>query len=326
MSEQSPHYVPGLSLTPEQIARRRSTIGASEIPVLAGVVPWTSPIALWREKVGLAPLAPFEGNEYTEWGTILEGPLREWYARKRGVTVVKPETSIIHPTEPWASCSPDGLLIEDPECGLECKCRGSHRADEWGEEGTDDIPFDVAIQTQWSMGVTGKSRWDVATLFGGNRARIYTTIRNEPLIADLFTIGRSFWQKYVLPNVQPPVDGSMATHEHLKLMYAKSVATRRPATDEEVWLLRQLKGLRAENKELEGRTLLVKNQLIDSMKEVEAVETPDGSWAKFATPGGSIISWKQVAEAMKATAEIIGKYSKPKQRQLDAYYKKGTTE
>lgn len=330
--QQSPHFVPGLSLTPEQIAARRSTLGASEIPVLAGVVPWKSPIQLWMEKRGIA--APFDGNEFTEWGTILEEPIRNWYARKRSVGIRKPSAPFIHRTESWASCSPDGLVYPtvdrntdfdelSVDRGLEVKCRGAHRADEWGPEDTDEVPFDVAIQCQWSMAVTGLERWDVATLIGGNQGRIYTLTRDDVTIENLLTIGRDFWFNYVVPGVQPPIDGSEATHELLKTMFAKSIASERAATLEEAEWLHQLKGIRGEKKEIETRELLVKNFLMHSMGEIEVVRTTDGPWASFKAPNGSSVKWKQVAESLNAPAATIAKYSTPNTRRFNAYYKGG---
>lgn len=329
--QHAPHHVPGLSLTPEQIAARRSTLGASEIPVLAGVVKWKSPIQLWQEKMGIAP--PFDGNEFTEWGTILEEPIRQWYGRKRGVSIRKPAAAFVHPTESWASCSPDGLVYPtvdrntdfdelSVDRGLEVKCRGAHRADEWGEQDTDEVPFDVAIQCQWSMWITGLARWDVATLIGGNQGRIYT-LNADPIVIDgLVTIARAFWFGHVVTGTQPPIDGSQATHDFLKERYARSIANERPATVEEAEWLRQLRGIRAEKKEIETRELLTKNLLIDSMKEIEAVRATDGSWASFKAPNGTTTKWKQVAEAMNAPAAVVAKYSEPAGRRFNAYYKK----
>ena len=45
-------------------------IGASEIPIILGLTK-TTPMELWEQKTGRAE--GFQGNQYTEWGNLLEG-------------------------------------------------------------------------------------------------------------------------------------------------------------------------------------------------------------------------------------------------------------
>jgi predicted phage-related endonuclease len=59
-----------MSLTPAQVAERRSAMTATDLAALSGQHPHRSPVNVWEEKVGLAP--PFAGTDRTKWGELLE--------------------------------------------------------------------------------------------------------------------------------------------------------------------------------------------------------------------------------------------------------------
>lgn len=307
------------AFSPEQLERRRQTLGASEIPVVAGYIPQKSVLQLWAEKRGLAPT--FEGNEFTHWGNILEPVIISEYARVMGVAKIEKPDTIISPTEPWRSCSPDSV-VNDGERGLEVKCRGEYRADEWGEPGTDQVPHDVAIQCHWSMAITGIDRWDVATLIGGNKFRIYHLFADQVVADRLRDIGWAFWQ-YVLSGEQPPVDGTEATNAYLRTLHtAESEQVRHATPEEEEWFT-QLRGVRIEKKELEEKEALLKNRLLNAMvagnlTEIKGVK----GRITYKAPNGKTVRWQAVAEAVNAPAAVIEQYSSPMVAQLRPYFPK----
>src|SRR5688500_12886522 len=102
------HQVAGLSFTPEQLAERRKTLGASEIGAVAGLSAKRTPLDVYAEKRGLVP--PFAGNEYTEWGLRLEGAIRQKYVEVTGNLVQVVPPNMIAPNDDWMSASPDGLI------------------------------------------------------------------------------------------------------------------------------------------------------------------------------------------------------------------------
>lgn len=291
------HFVPSLSFSPEQLERRRQTLGASEIPVVAGLVRFKSPIALWMEKRGLAPA--FDGNENTEWGTRLEGVVADKYAEVRGVEIRKSDT-IVSATEPWMSATPDRLVFPsaEPDRGLEVKCRGEYLGDEWGEPGTDEVPHDVAIQCHWSMEVTGLRRWDVATLIGGNKFRMYELHYDAEIARGLVEIGREFWFDYVLPGVQPPVDGSEATARVLRTIYQHNNGALRDATVEEAQIINELREVVEERKYIEGREQEIKNRLMEAIGESDGIVAPDGSKVTWKAPSRGAVSYKAALEIL----------------------------
>ena len=83
------HQVPGLSFDEIRLEERRKTLGASEIPAVAGVNPHRSALDVYLEKKGLS--APFAGNAFTEWGLRLEEPIAQKYAEVVGLELIGSE-------------------------------------------------------------------------------------------------------------------------------------------------------------------------------------------------------------------------------------------
>lgn len=329
------HHVPGLSLTAQQIEERRSRLGASEMPVVVGLSKYKSPIALWAEKRGLIPVN-MVGNEFTEWGTRLEGVVADAYAEKIGVGVARVETFIA--PNGWRSASPDRKVFELDEAkdvgtdsapwlrGLEVKCRGDYSASDFGEPGTDQIPDEVAVQCHANMSVLREcelmvDHWDVATLTGGNRFRSYRVYFDMGIDGALQEKAHDFWHKYVLAGVEPPVDGSSATTEYLREKFKRNSEVIVEATSEQEVLIVELRHVRQQQKELETRESEIKNVLMNAMGDAASLKSRIGR-IDWKTPNGTSVKWKEVAEALNAPAELIAQHSSPLGRRFTPYFNK----
>lgn len=262
------HHVPGVSFSPADLAERRKHLGASEIPVVAGLNKHRTPLDVWAEKRGMVP--PFSGNEFTEWGLRLEGAILQKYMEVTGLAVKKPGT-VIDPKNPWRSCSPDGVVfgVDEPPApslvgatmGVEVKRYGEHRTDDFGPAGTDQVPDDVAAQGHWSMAILGVPRWDVAVLLGQADFRIYH-LHFDTVIADhLFNIGKEFWFNHVVEGVQPPIDGTTASHKFLQQFFSTHTNELKEPTVEQVELVAQLRGIKKVIKTHEADASAIESQL-----------------------------------------------------------------
>lgn len=284
------------TFSPEQLEQRRHTLGASEIPVVAGLVPFKSPLQLWAEKRGLVPT--FQGNEFTEWGNRLEAVVADKYAEVRGARIHVAATHV-HPVDTWMSATPDRLVEFGGaiDRGLEVKCRGEYRGDEWGEPGTDEVPHDVAIQAHWNMMVTGLGRWDVATLIGGNKFRLYELYADADIAANLHEIGRVFWFDHVLAGVEPAIDASAATETWLKKRFGVHGEELREATLEEATLIARLEEVRDERKHIEAVEQGLKNQLMQAIGNAAGISAPCGK-VTWKAPASGGVSYKSVVESL----------------------------
>jgi putative phage-type endonuclease len=159
----------------EWLEARRQGVTASEIAVLMGLSPWSSPYKLHHQKLGILP-----GDDLSaamERGQVLEpyiaGRFRaahqEYDVRGSGRELYA------HSERPWQLATPDQLAFERQLCAscdaglpMGCTCEselGSPVAlaeyktassmDEWGEPGTDEIPVYYRAQVLWQMDVMG---------------------------------------------------------------------------------------------------------------------------------------------------------------------------
>lgn len=210
----------------EWLAWRRRGIGGSEAAAVVGVDPWSSPMSVFLDKVGLAP--PKEGPQL-EWGRRLEAVVAEKFADEHPEFRVQRRLAILqHGEIDWMLANLDRELLGGGEDGpgvLEVKTAHDRMSEHWGDDEDDDvdgdgpIPGHYALQMQHLFAVTNR-RWGcLAVLIGGRDYREYRVERDDALIADLEEIERDFWQ-HVIDGVPPEPDGHQATSDALAIYYA----------------------------------------------------------------------------------------------------------
>lgn len=192
-----------MSLTPEQLAIRRSGIAATDVAPILGLSPFRSPFDVWAEKMNKAP--PIEETEDMQRGTFLEDGARRWYAHRTGAKVAVPGT-LVHPRDSLVIATPDGVpLLPGGEVrGLEIKMPS--RSDGWGEPGTDAIPQHYLPQVAWQLAALAE--WtdtvDVFAVLEG-KPRLYHVRRDEELEGVLVEEMRRFWRDHVVTGKPPEV-------------------------------------------------------------------------------------------------------------------------
>ena len=163
-----PIIFPLPSTRAEWLALRQTGIGGSDVAPILGLSPWRSPYQVWEDKTGRGEDQPESPALY--WGRLLEDPIRQAYADRTGLTVVKPDCMYSSAEHPFMHANLDGIASD----GRIVEFKTSSRDDAWGEEGTDEIPEYYMTQVQHYLYVMGATRADVAVLFQGRDFRIYT--------------------------------------------------------------------------------------------------------------------------------------------------------
>jgi len=201
---------------------RRSGIGGSDIAGVMGISPWSTPLAVYCDKVGLRP--PQDPSVAMEFGTRMEPTLRKWaedeinktlpsahYLSCGGYRVLSSPYLYRHPEQEIFIGDPDGVVLtaEEPEReeevngGLELKTVDRFAAKEWADN---MLPVYYEAQVQWYMGVTGLDRWIVGALIG-KRFEVRLVPRNQERINDLQQAALGFWNTYVVPRRMPEATG-----------------------------------------------------------------------------------------------------------------------
>jgi putative phage-type endonuclease len=180
------------------------SIGGSQVAAALGVHPYKKPIDLWLELTGATP--PFEGNEFTRWGLLLEPAVRDHYRQRHDAHLFVPGEPIYR--DGWKRASPDGIVTQPGHWGVEIKTGDKWTAERWGEAGELKVPIEYECQARLYMHVCDISRWDFAALIGGNDYREFSLDRDLELELDLVAGATDFWEKHVKGGVPPEPDGS----------------------------------------------------------------------------------------------------------------------
>lgn len=278
--------------TPEWHEQRRSGIGSSDAPIIAGVTPWGDIHELWLQKLGLAP--EVEQNEPMRWGRLLEDAVADGYVEMTGNRLRRMNLVQRSREHPWMLASIDRAIIGRRRLVEIKTARFKH--DDWGLAGTDQVPDSVKVQVIHQMIVTGYREADVAVLFSGSDLQLYSVGYDQPLADGLVTMEEAFWH-YVETRTQPPKVGPV------------SIVVREDAVgaDERITaLVAQLRDDRARHAEAGLIRSSTEDALRDAMGDVAMVK---GEGFKIIYRPGKErvkVDWQQVARAYRNLIEQHG--------------------
>lgn len=199
----------------EWLALRKGRMTSSLVAAAIGLDDYATPLQAWAAITGREA---FDGNKATVRGTRLESAVLD-YPTRGGHLARKPAPFALG-NDGWSADSTD-CLYKSPHGLLlgEGKTVAQGGADAWGEEGTDDVPERVLVQSCWHL-----AHWPeaqsviVPVLFGGYtfEFREYVVVRDDDLIGQVVDAAHRFWVDYVRPDKAPPASsGDDAALRHL---------------------------------------------------------------------------------------------------------------
>lgn len=254
-------------LTPEQLKARKCFIGSSDAAAILGCDPYRSASDVYLEKTGQAE--DFAGNDATDRGNLLEPVLLTWAERELGVTLVHnvfiacaTKLSLCANLDAWA---PDGDFIVE--------AKSSNDPEQWGEQGSDEVPEKVIVQTHHAMYVARKRVAYVPVILPGFRSfdfRMYVVNRNDDLAEAVANAGQDFMQKHVWKKT-PPSDfrPSIEVLKRMRREPSKTVPLS-PELADRLVLARAACKLAEEDKEEAERLILA------TLMDAEAGDPGDG--------------------------------------------------
>lgn len=194
---------------------RSKHIGASQWAAACGLDPYTAPIELFERFVGLVPWEdPMrDENEAIELGHLLEDPVARRAAKILGVQVEEGRT-LMHPDHNFLIATPD-RFIRGARALMEVKTTGltspsKAYVEDWGEEGTDEVPRRVAVQCTAQLFVARAAGIDVehvvvAALIPHRGVQTFVIDYDDDLARLLAQRVTTFWQ-HVQDREPPPAD------------------------------------------------------------------------------------------------------------------------
>jgi putative phage-type endonuclease len=290
-----------LATKADWLAARRAGVTASEIAVIMGLVPgtWNSALSLYLTKRGEIP-EDDSPNEAMALGSYLEDYVCQRFAERYPHLVVAGTGRELyaHPDDQQMLATPDRVVREEtwqgrtePVAVLEAKTSSSY--DEWGDDGSDEIPVKYRCQVLWQMFVMQVTTAYVACLFLHSRqVRVYEITMDFAALQDLDILraaARDFLER-VRTGSPPPVDWSQATTSALKALHPslKDVDVAVPLT-----LARQYRAACVAVERAEHRKRLAENLLRARL----------GTGRRVTDPAGNVVAVRQVYDVSGKTIE-----------------------
>lgn len=190
-----------------QTVDRTKYIGGADIAAILGISPWKNVVDLWMDKI-----TPPKENGYNaaakRRGTRLEPYIRDMIVEEHGLQIVEFNQRYPDQDIPYFASEIDFEYL-DEETGQvengEIKTVHPFKAKEWGDINTDLLPIHYVAQVQWGLGIKRRRRCKVFALIG-DELKPYQIERDDETIEAMRMRADEFWNKYVLPKIQPPLD------------------------------------------------------------------------------------------------------------------------
>ena len=246
--------------TPEWLVKHAApNVTGTDIATILDRNPHKSACGLFMEKTGRVPA--FEGNAFTRRGLAFQRAILDDYTEQTGVAVADEPPMWFHPAMPFFGVSPDAIRVLDQNL-VEAKLTMSPvRAQQLGEEGTDQLPDDWILQGQSQLSVMGVEFVDFAVLLFG-RTRIYNVPRNEDLVQIVESSAQEFHERLVNDDCPEPKWEHPQTPTLINALYGVREALSVPLSEgtELDWagyqdLGRKIKTLEADRESLKARVL-----------------------------------------------------------------------
>ena len=284
-----------MAFTKEQLEIRKKGIGASEAAMALGLNPYpnATPLDLWMLKKGLKVT---EETQAMRIGSRLEPIVAEMYQDATGFELVQPFT-MLYPKNPIIYATPD-RIVKGKNKGLEIKTANARMAENWGEEGTDEIPQQYLIQCILCMAVTDLPEWDVAVLIGGQDFRIYNIQRDVDLENSIIERLLEWWETYIIKNQEPDINSSKSYAEYLAIKYPKNFKSLKEADADAEQLIQRLGDVRDSLKSFEEQEETIKNLLKNYIGDSDGVQGAAGKCTWKACKDTKEIGWEALAKAV----------------------------
>lgn len=184
---------------------RRTGIGASDAPIVAGRSPYKSRAELWLEKVGKTPRSDAMTPPQM-WGHLLEAPIAAALQRRIDCQYSGEQVCFASDAHPWQLATLDRVTTKNEV--VELKSVNPSKARTLGDDGdVDSLPEEWLLQSQHQLAVTGFELVIFGVFVGTTEdIRIYHVERNQELIDALTDLEAEFWESVQAKEPPPALD------------------------------------------------------------------------------------------------------------------------
>ncbi|WP_256860439.1 YqaJ viral recombinase family nuclease [Paraliobacillus ryukyuensis] len=263
----------------EWLEMRTKGIGGSDASIVLGLNKYKTAFELWLDKTGQSTVEDSAG-EAAYFGNLLEDVVAKEFELRTGKKVRKHNFMLKHPKHDFIIANIDRKVVGENAL-LECKTASAYLSEAW--EG-DEIPDAYLVQVQHYLGVTGFDKAYIAVLIGGQRFVWKEIDRDEELIKMIFSAEVDFWNRHVIANIPPALDGSSAAEQYLKERFEKSDPNKTvDLAFEYKDKIGTWNALKSKIKELDQRKKEIENDIKQELGEAEIgfVENYQATWKQI---------------------------------------------
>jgi putative phage-type endonuclease len=269
------------------LASRRKGIGGTDASAILGFSPWRTPMDVWLDKTGRTDVEPEvidpDRKFLLDLGTEMEKGIARLYTIKTGRELEPiPENALMwHRKFPILVGTPDRLVVGESR-GVEIKTENSFQR-KFGDLGEPDaIPEHYEIQCRHYMAITDRDVWDIPVLKGAAKLDVHTIERDLELEELMISQLLEWWDKHVLADEPPPIDGSDSWKFHLTRQYKANIRPIAPGNEVAAEWIRKRELAKAQEEHWSGAKSYAENQLRAIIGEHDGIEGDFGrvTWKK----------------------------------------------
>lgn len=192
-----------------------TAMSASKVAAALGLSPFESPFSLYHRMTGMIA---DESTPQTRRGHYLEPAIAAWFADQRPDLQIVETGSWVHPDRPEQIAAPDRLAIDADGNHEAVELKSAADADEWGDEGTDQIPAYYRPQVMWQLDTLGLQVCHVAVILPFLEFRSYA-VRYDPAEAAYIRRRAFEFLDRVRNRVRPDIDDHSATYQTVRELH-----------------------------------------------------------------------------------------------------------
>lgn len=304
-----------MAITAKQLEARNSVIGSSDAAAILMLDPYRTPYEVWAQKTGRA--TDTEMSEKADFGTRMEGPLRDWLAEHTKRRVVASTATFKHAKYDFIAANIDAFMDKCVRGNQLAEIKVSGVLDGWGEAGTDQVPERCLVQVQHQCAcsdapggfvvrcVPDRFRWTPSA---------YYVPRNDELIGNLLEVLAKFHRDYIVTGTPPPVDPeALAELDVVKRIVRPSAAV----VPVDLGLITEYQRAHAEEKKAKEDLEAAKNNILLALGDARLGTAP-GFAIRYAEEGAGM---KPDMDAFAAAhPDLVEQYN----RAIQPFMKKGT--
>lgn len=265
------------------LEERKTGVGSSDAPGIVGVAPWSTPLQIYCEKLGL--YQP-EETEQMKVGREIEPFIAGLASERLGLPLTQGRL-VRHPFHRWLIATPDYHLPDGTVVEIK-NCRSSEG---WGAEMTDHIPIYYLVQVIHQMMVTQTLHAYCAAFIAGCELRLYRVQNNPRVNGLLFRALEDFWKGHVEARLPPPVDYQDRNAARLLNLLSPPVEARALEMDlSDQELTNEYLMLTSDLSRAIKRQRVLRNRLVARMGDCSKGITPNGHTVTRSTDCNGVVS------------------------------------